>query len=74
LTPHGKSVTVARFGEEVPPYKAFDKDASVNDVLSAFGESLDKGESLAINGQTVKGSSIPEDKDTIYIAPSTTGA
>jgi len=70
----GKSVTVAYLGEEVPRARAFEEDASVNDVLSAFDIELEKGESLAIDGHTVSGSDKPEDGDTIYISPKTTGA
>jgi len=70
----GKKVTVGRMGEDVPPYKAFSENATVDEVLTAFDEELEKGESLAIDGSSVKGTDVPEDGDTIYIAPSTTGA
>lgn len=70
----GKRVSVARLGEEVPPERAFGADATVDEVLAGFGVTLDKGETLAINGETVKGNDTPQNGETIYISPSTTGA
>jgi len=72
----GKRVTVARLGseEDVPPYKPFENDATVNDILDAFGVDLAKGETLAIDGKSINGNHKPEDEDVIYVSPSTTGA
>jgi len=69
-----KQVTVARLGEDVPPFKAFSENATVDEILTAFDEELEKGESLAINGSTVRGADVPSSGEVIYISPSTTGA
>ena len=61
-------------GETVPEYIAFENDADVDTVLSAFDVDLEKGETLAINGESVDGKTIPEDGQVVYISPSSTGA
>ena len=53
---------------------ALDEDATLNDLLSVSGESLEKGESLQIDGEIVEGSHVFEDGEKVYIVPSTTGA
>ena len=69
-----KSVTVARLNDDVPTPKAFGDDATVDDVLNAYGVELEKGETLAINGKSINGSHKPLNGDCIYISPSSTGA
>lgn len=70
----GKRVTVATMGEEVPAPIAFGDNADVNAVLEAFDVSLEKGETLAINGKAVNGTTIPKDGECVYIQSRSTGA
>jgi len=70
----GKKVTVARLNDDVPAPKAFGEQATVDDVLNAYGIEIEKGETLAIDGSSVNGQTIPDDGDCIYISPSSTGA
>ncbi len=53
---------------------AFENGSTVNDLLSAAGETLKKGETLTIDGSTVKGSYVFDDGDLVLVEASTTGA
>lgn len=68
-----KTCRVARLNEPMSEEVAFLDEATIDDVLAHFGESLAKGESLAIDGETVNGQDIAKDGDRIFIVPSTTG-
>jgi hypothetical protein len=68
-----KTVKIGRFGQPLKEI-AFADGENVNNALAAAGETLKKGETLTINGETVRGSYVFEDQDTIIIEASTTGA
>lgn len=69
-----KTARVGRLGHAVTEEVAFPDNATIDDVLAHFGEEVQKGESLAINGEPVTGKDEIESGDTIFIVPSTTGA
>jgi hypothetical protein len=48
--------------------------ADVNDLLAAAGETLKKGETLTVDGETVKGTEELYNGEVVIIEPSTTGA
>lgn len=68
-----KTVKIGRFGVPLQEI-AFEDSETVNDALAAINETLKKGETLTINGETVRGSYVFEDGDTVIIEASTTGA
>ena len=68
-----KTAKIGRFGGRVCEY-ALDDDADVNDLLTAASESLVKGETLSIDGETVTSGYDFDDADIVIIMPSTTGA
>jgi hypothetical protein len=68
-----KSAKIGRFGSQLKEY-AFDDSETVNDLLAAAGETLKKGETLTINGETVRGKDQFDDGDVVIIEASTTGA
>ena len=69
-----KSAEVGRSGGRVCKYNVDDDDATIADLLVVAKEELKKGETLTIDGETVRGSTVFEDGDEIIIMPSTTGA
>jgi hypothetical protein len=68
-----KTVKIGRFGQQLKEI-AFSDGENVNDALTAAKETLKKGETLTIDGETVRGSYVFEDGDVIIIEASTTGA
>ena len=68
---HGKQVAIARTGEDVK-YKAVPKESTVKDIFSLLDIPLEKGETFAVNGKSVTLDYIPQDKEVIYIADSST--
>jgi hypothetical protein len=68
-----KSIKIGRFGVPLQEI-AFEDSETVNDALAAINETLKKGETLTISGETVRGSYIFEDGDVVIIEASTTGA
>ena len=68
----GKTVSIGRLGEEIRTF-ALDDNATVDDLLAVAGITLEKGESLAVDGESVRGSYVPENGETVYIVPSITG-
>ena len=69
-----KSAEVGRSGGRVCKWNAYDDDATIADLLVIAKEELKKGETLTIDGETVRGATVYEDGDEIIIMPSTTGA
>ena len=70
----GKSFKVGRYGQTMSDEFCLGNDATVDDAIATAGFTVEKGETLAIDGETVKGSYEFEDCDKIFIAPSTSGA
>ncbi len=68
-----KSAKIGRFGSQLREY-SFEDGEDVNALLSAAGETLKKGETLTVDGETVRGSYVFENSDVIIIEASTTGA
>ena len=68
-----KTGEVGRFGTRVCKY-ALDDDATVEDLLAAASETLKKGETLSVDGETVEADYDFNDGETVVIMPSTTGA
>ncbi len=68
-----KTIKIGRFGQPLKEI-AFADGEDVNDVLAAAKETLKKGETLTVDGETVRGSYVPQDEETIIIEASTTGA
>jgi len=67
-----KTIRVARLGH-TPMEFAVPDNATIDDVLALADLTLAKGESLAIDGEPVSRSDVPEDGETVYIVPSGTG-
>jgi hypothetical protein len=70
----GKAFKVGRFGEPMSQEYSLPDDATVNDAIAAVGMTVAKGETLAIDGTSVKGNYVFEDGDRIFIASNATGA
>ena len=69
-----KTAEIGRSGGRLCKYSNDDDEATIADLLGQAGETLKKGETLTIDGETVKGSTVFDDGDEIIIMPSTTGA
>lgn len=68
-----KKASVGRIGQRACDY-ILEDDASINDLLAVAAVTLEKGETLSIDGDVVKGKDDFNDGDTVVIAPSTSGA
>ena len=68
-----KSAKIGRFGSQLREF-VFEDSETVNDLLAAANETLKKGETLTVSGETVRGSYVFENEDVIIIESSTTGA
>ncbi len=70
-----KLASVGRMGSKMSESIVFDENATIGDVLNHFEITLNKGESVAIDGTPVSTTTVlPEDDNKIFIVPSTTGA
>ena len=74
MTELGKSFKVGRFGQPMSAEYSLPGDATVEEAIAAVGMSVEKGESIAIDGTTVKGDYQFDDGDKIYIVANATGA
>ena len=74
MTEIGKTFKVGRFGSVMSEEIALPGTATVNDAIAAVEMSVEKGETLAIDGKTVSGNYVFEDGAKIYIVASATGA
>lgn len=68
-----KQAKIGRFGKPLQEF-AFQDGETVNDLLTAAGETLKKGETLTIDGETVRGNYVFQDEDVVMIEASVTGA
>ena len=71
--PRTKIAKIGRFGGRMCDY-SLAEDATYEDLLAVGNETLKKGETLTVNGETVDVEDEVEDGDEVVIVPSTTGA
>ncbi len=64
---------IARLGQRACEFLLED-DATVNDLVAAANETIVKGETFSVAGETVKGSYNFDNGDLVEISPSTSGA
>ena len=69
----GKHILLAITGEETKE-SVFDEDATVEDILDFFEENTEKGDEIAINGNTVTMNTVPVAGQLLYISKGTSGS
>ena len=69
-----KVAEVGRSGGRLCKYSLDDDEATYADLLALAGEKLVKGETLTVNGETVRSSDEFQNGDEVIIMPSTSGA
>ena len=69
-----KNAKIGRYGGRICEYALEDDDATYADLLAVAGETLKKGETLTVSGETVRAKDVFNDEDQVIIEASTTGA